>query len=129
MANKITIKEQFVMVNEVLRAAGRDDLVEFIDGRIAQAEKKSSAKKPTKTQVENESYKQAILTLLAGSKGMTATEILNAGVANGDFPAGTSNQKVTTLVSQMVKAERVIRNQDGKKVIFTLPNIAEEGEE
>lgn len=120
MANKITIKEQFVAVNEVLREAGREDLVEFIDGRIALIDKKSASKKLTKTQEANEALKAIILEVLGTSKeGLTATEVLNSG----RFEVGTSNQKITTLITQLVKANKVIRNQNGKHVTFTLPVV------
>lgn len=56
-----TLKENFVAIREIVKREGRADLVEFVDGRIAQLEKKSSSpKKPTERQKENASLKAEI---------------------------------------------------------------------
>ena len=69
------------------------EIVEFCNHEIALLVKKNSYKstKPTKTQIENEGLKDAILNAL--DKPMTATEIGNA--------VGISVNKASALLSQL----------------------------
>ena len=74
---KITVRSQFEAVREVLAQAGREDLVEFIDGRIAQTVKKNTTeRKPTAKQVENEGYKSDILAWMDAGTVYAAGDVL-----------------------------------------------------
>lgn len=116
MAEKKTIVAQFVEVKEVLEGVGRADLAEFIEGRIAVQAKKAENRKPTAKQVANEGLKARVKEVLAeGGKPMTATEILNV-----DVEAFDKVQKVTALLTAMVKTGEVVRVADKKKTVFTL---------
>ena len=113
---KVTIKEQFVMVKEVLAQAGREDLVAFVDGRIAVLDKKAENRKPTKTQAENEILKARVVEILEDAeKGMTATEILNA-----DVETFKNVQKVTALLKALVDNGKIVKEVDKKKAFFTI---------
>lgn len=110
---KVTIKEQFVEVAKVLRGIERTDLAEFIEGRIAILDKKSENKKATAKQVENESIKSDILANLANrDKGVTVGELVK------DF--GLSSQKMSALLTQLVKDGKVIRTVEKKIAYFSL---------
>lgn len=108
---KVTIKEQFVEVAEVLRGIERADLAEFIEGRIAILDKKSESKKATAKQVENEGIKSDILTALEG-RTVTVGELVK------EF--NLSSQKLSALLTQLVKDGKVVRTVEKKVAYFSL---------
>jgi predicted transcriptional regulator len=110
-----TQREFYTEIANYLEAVGApEEYVEFIDGRIAQLDKrKNGAKTATKTQRENVAYKQEIVRVLNGTKAATATEVATE--------LDLKVQKVTALLTQLVKAGVVTRTQDGKKVLFNTP--------
>lgn len=120
MANKLTKKENFMRVIEVLESKGLTDLVEVMKHEIELIEKKSANKTQTKTQKENEVVKDLILQALAKmDRPVTITELLaeNPEVAKA---TGNSNQKASALITQLKKAELVVRTQEGKKALFSI---------
>ncbi len=114
MEKKITKREMFAQIREVV--ADNADMVAFIDHEIELLSKKSGSKKPTATQIANEGLKATILTVLEGSEGMTASEVL----ASSDEFAGLSNQKITALLRQLVLDGSVTKITDSKKTLFKL---------
>lgn len=121
MTKKITRKEMFAMIQAVVAnstATNKGEMVEFIEKQIAQLEKKSGSSKPTKTQIENESLKGEILNEMAKiGKPVTISEFCensNSEVAN------LSNQKLSALFNQLVKAEKMVKTVDKKKSYFSL---------
>ena len=114
MEKKITKREMFAQIREVV--ADNADMVAFIDHEIELLSKKSGSKKPTATQIANEGLKATILTVLEGSEGMTASEVL----AGSDEFAGLSNQKITALLRQLVLDGSVTKITDSKKTLFKL---------
>jgi predicted HTH transcriptional regulator len=108
---KVTIKDQFVEVAEVLRSVDREDLAEFIDGRVAVLDKKAANKKATAKQEENEILKAQILdTLTAEDKAFTVGELIKV--------FGVSSQKMSALLTQMVKDGAVARTVEKKVAYF-----------
>ena len=120
MANKKTQKDFFNEIIEVLNEVGRTDLVEFCEDRIEKLSRKSSSTKPTKTQVENEGIKDTILEVLAELGSASATMIAT------DPRIGVSNQKVTSLLTQLKKDNKVVRSEDKGKVFFSVAEVTEE---
>lgn len=116
MEKKITKVERFNQLKTITEVAENADLVAFIDHEIELLSKKSGSKKPTATQVANEGLKATILTVLEGSEGMTASEVL----AGSDEFAGLSNQKITALLRQLVLDGSVTKITDSKKTLFKL---------
>ena len=121
MTKKITIKEMFAMIQGVVAnstAENKVEMVEFIEKQIAQLERKSGSSKPTKTQLENENLKEAILEEVAKiGKPVTISEFCensNSEVAN------LSNQKLSALFNQLVKAEKMIKTTEKKKSYFSV---------
>ena len=113
---KITLKEQFGMVREVLEAAGRDDLVEFVDGRIAQLEKKSASKgKISEAKLaEREAVKDKIF-MAIGEDAVSASEIVTR------LEYEYTIQKITSMLTAMVKTGEVVRETvKGGKVVFSV---------
>lgn len=111
MEKKITKKEMFAQIREVV--ADNADMVAFIDHEIELLSKKSGSKKPTANQIANEAIKEDILAVVSAD-GMTATEVLGAS----DKFAGFSNQKIATLLNQLVKDGKLNKVTEGKKSIF-----------
>lgn len=112
----MTKKEMFAHIATI--NATDKEIVEFCNHEIELLEKKSSGSaKPTKTQIENEGFKQAILDFLAeADRPMTISEIME----NCEAVSGLKNQRVSALVTQLKKAELVVRTEDKKKAFFSV---------
>lgn len=96
-----------------------DDLEakEKLEALKTQLAKRSTSKTPTKTQKENESIMETILTVLSEmSEPSTVTELItcNKGLEN------YSNQKISALLKKLVDAGKVEKVIDGKKAKFSL---------
>jgi hypothetical protein len=116
MANKMTQVQYFEEIVALAEANGRDDLVEFAKGRITAIKEKSANRKPTANQQENVGLKEAIKTVLNAEQGLTVSDIMKAD----EKLAGLTNQRVTALLTQLVKAEEVVRTVEKKKAYYTL---------
>ena len=116
MANKMTQVQYFEEIVALAEANGRDDLVEFAKGRITTIKEKSANRKPTANQQENVGLKEAIKAVLNAEQGLTVSDIMKAD----EKLAGLTNQRVTALLTQLVKAEEVVRTVEKKKAYYTL---------
>jgi len=115
MEKKITKKERFMELKEIV--SDRTDLVEFLNHEIELLNKKASVKTPSKTQLENENTKEIIVKVLTNvTKPVTITEIQE----NDSTLATLSNQKISALLTQLVKDNKVVRTVDKKKAYFTI---------
>lgn len=112
---KMTKKEMFEMIKGV--CANDIRIVEFCEHEIELLNRKSSKSTQTKTQIENESIKGAIVNaLIEIAKPVTITEMqeLNTEMAN------YSNQKLSALLKQLVESNQVVKTVDKKKSYFTV---------
>ena len=116
MEKKMTQKEMFNEIIAFAQAGNRQDIVEFCKGRIAVLEKKSENRTQTKTQKENAELSKIILEVLKGSKPMTVTEIQSKNEVLGSL----SNQKVSAVTRLLVSDGKVIRDDSGKKTLFSI---------
>ena len=104
------------------------DAIEFIDGRIEQTEKKNASgangeRKPTKVQQENEGIKEQMVSVLrAIGKPATITDMQKSSVEL----SALSNQKISALLTQLVKSNEVIRTEVKGKAHFAPANAVEE---
>ena len=116
--NKITKAQKFAMLKEIPAVAENALLMEFIDHELELlAKKNASDKKPTAAQVANEGTKDIILAVLTASgKPMTVTDMMKSNAELGEL----SNQRITTLVTQLVKAEVVLRTVEKGKAYFSI---------
>ena len=105
----MTKKEMFSKIATVCSADA--EIVEFCNHEIALLVKKNSYKstKPTKTQIENEDLKDAILNIL--DKPMTATEIGSA--------VGISVNKASALLKQLHEDNSIVREVVKRKAYFS----------
>ena len=113
---KMTKREMFEMIKGV--CANDTRIVEFCEHEIELLNRKSSKSTQTKTQIENESIKSAIVNALTEiAKPVTITEMqeLNTEMAN------YSNQKLSALLKQLVENDKkVVKTVDKKKSYFTV---------
>ena len=117
MEKKITKVDRFNQLMALDEVKANADLMAFCEHEIDLLQKKSSSKKPTKAQEENEVLKGKIVEVLGTfENGATVSEILGA---SEDF-SGMSNQKISALVRQLVLDGTVVKTTDKKKSIFSV---------
>ena len=120
---KMTKKEMFAEIIKMMKgetsSVTESAVIEFAEHEIELLNKKSSSGsgKPTKTQLENEGYKEVILEALAtADKPMTISELME--YAEG--LAGLKNQRVSAIMTQLKNANKVVRTMEKKKAYFSL---------
>ena len=128
-STKVTKRERFAQLMEIVKASDVEnsaELVAFIEHEVELLTKKNSRSgKPTKTQVENESIKAQIVSVLeSAGKPMTVTQLL----AKSEL-ADLSNQKVSALLTQLRKTGRVVRTVEKKVAFYSLADEVENTEE
>lgn len=131
---KMTMVEQYnatiaLLNGETVEDYSVADAVKFLTGRAEQTAKKNAGggggeRKPTKTQVENEGIKEQILDVMGNAEGrMTVGELMKE-------LAIESNQKVTSLLTQLRKDGKVVRVEEKGVAYYSLPSAeAEETED
>lgn len=125
MANKKTVVE---MYEEILAIEGlTDEQKAFLEKRIEITKKKNANRgenaKPTKTQLENEGIKPVILSALEtiGSP-VSITNLIKSTAELADY----SNQKISALLTQLLKENKVVRTEEKGKAHYSLPTTAAE---
>ena len=117
MTKKVTIN----LLSDVLQGNQEvEDMQIFIDYLVNERnllEKKSSKSSPSQNQLANEKIKEVIIeTLLEIDKPVSITEIQKANEELGAL----SNQKISSLLTQLKNEGRVMRVEDKKKALFTI---------
>ena len=93
------------------------EAIEKIQKMIESLDTKASApKKPTKIQEANEGVKDIIKEVLDGQVPMTISKIM----ARSTELSALSNQKVASLVRQLVEAGVLVRTEEKRKAYFSL---------
>ena len=121
----MAIKKTVVQMYEEILAIPTltDEQKAFIEKRIEITEKKNANRgeaKPTKTQLENEGIKSVILSALS----TTPVTIGDLVKTNAEL-AGFSNQKISALLTQLLKAKAVVRTEVKGKAYYALPTEVE----
>jgi len=104
MASKPTKRDMLVEIAERLEGlGGTEDLVAFVEKQIEQLDKRKSApRKPTATQIENESLKTVMVEVLEDHpEGLTATEVA--------LVVEISVQKASQLLKQLKESGLVTK--------------------
>ena len=113
--NKMTKKEMWTKVLSFAEVQNNPEIVKAIEHEIELLNKKNSGTKLTKNQIENQSIAPAIVEAL--ETPMTATEVMTAIQPKfADIPL--TNQRVTGVLSKLVKAGEVERFAKGRKAFF-----------
>lgn len=112
----MTKKEMFAEIRKIV--ADNAEMVAFIDHEIELLSKKSnSPRKPSKVQIENEGFKEAILATLESSDSpMSIRQLCDACSDLSDL----SNQRVTHLLTALRKDGKVAREYVKKVPYFFL---------
>lgn len=110
-------KTQRDFYNELLALAINDEQREFINGRLAQLDKKANSKssEQTATQKANAELKAKILAEMEEGKQYTVTAMLKELECVEDL----TNQKVSALMKQLVEDNLVIKTEDKRKSYFS----------
>ena len=109
---KVTKTMKFDMLLAIEEVANNEMLVEFINHEKELIAKKSGSgmRKPTKTQIENETLAGLIVTLLNGaSEPMTATEIKKELKDEVDFEKPLSVPRVSAQLRKLVDGNKITR--------------------
>ena len=116
MTKKITKRERFNQLLEIAEVKANADLVDFINHEIELVERKNGSRKPTKTQLENEGIKDAIVEIMGKepNRMFTVTEMCKMLSDIGDF----TPQKISALMRALVLDGKVERVQDKRKTYF-----------
>ena len=127
MANKQK-KTQKEMYNELLALPNlTEEQKEFLQGRIAQLEKKGANKKETEKQKDNQRIAQAIYDYMENGKKYTITDLIKEVPALQELET-VSNQYVTSLVKSLKDNELVERIIDKGRAKFVKVETETEGE-
>lgn len=128
---KITKRERFEELKTVAAAAGREDLVEFLDEQIAMLDRrleKAKEYKAKKNAVSDE-LKTKIAAALTNS--FTPADVITELVAGGDEEV--TKAKVTARLGQLVRAgeaEKITIKVDKRRVVaYALPGTVVDTEE
>lgn len=112
---KPTKRDNFTALLKLSEVKADPKLVEFITHEIDLLDRKNTVdKKPTKTQQENEVIKTTVLSAMERDRLYSISEMLK------EFPVckDMSNQKLSSLVRQMVLDKQVERVEDKRKAFF-----------
>lgn len=119
---KVTKKERFEMIKEIVLNAGLDneaEMIEFLDNEINLLNKKRASGAKTAKQKENEVLVERLYEVLAEiGRPVTVSELQ---AESEEFAIGTmSNQRVSALMKKLTDAERVTKTVDKKKSYFSI---------
>lgn len=121
MTKKMTKKEMFAVIAETIETMeveNKAEMLNFIDHEIELLNKKSGKSGQTKTQKENELLKEQLLSAFAEmEKPVTISEFQEKCA---EPVAQLSNQKLSALLNQLVKAEKMVKTIEKKKSHFSL---------
>jgi hypothetical protein len=111
----MTKKEMFATIATV--CSDNAEIVEFCNHEIELLENRKSGKKGmTATQKANVAVKETILTVLGEiGEAVTVSEMMT-----DERLSGFTNQKLSALLSQLVKDGKVVKTIEGKKARFAL---------
>lgn len=101
----MTKREMYAQIREMV--IDNEEMVTFIDHEIDLLNRKStSAKKPTKTQLENDGFKAEIIAHLTEVDAPKTIKELQTEMPS---IAGLTNQRITHLLTDLVKAEKLTK--------------------
>lgn len=117
---KVTKKERFEMIKEIVLNANVEDkneMIEFINREIELLNKKRTSGVKTAKQRENDELAEKLYEVLAEiGRPVTVSELQKE---NDEFGA-LSNQKVSALMKMLKSAGKVVRVDDKKKAYFSI---------
>ena len=113
---KMTKKQKFEALLKISAVAENEMLVEFIKHELDLLAKKNSAeRKPTSTQVVNEGLKDTILEFMEINRFYSISEMIKSCPELAEL----SNQKVASLIRQLMLDNKVVKTMDKRKAYFS----------
>ena len=109
----------FIEGEDTIDGINCDNVLEFIDKELALLDKKKSSSANSAKKQENEGYKQTILDVLANNEPMCITDIYDAS-EELSTALNRSNQKMSSLLTQLKNENLVIRSEVKGKAYFTV---------
>ena len=119
---KITKREHFNTLLTLSEVKANPALVEFIEHELELLDKKNSTeKKPTEKQAQNEVFKTDIVSYLSSvaPAHKAITEIWSGTPALSDC-AEMTGQRISALLTQLIKAGLVVRVEEKRKAYFKI---------
>ena len=112
----MTKKEMFAEIRKVV--ADNEEMVAFIDHEVELLNKKAnSSRKPTKTQIENEGFKNEIVEYLTKVDTFKSIKELQAEIPSLD---GLTNQRITHLLTDLVKKGTLTKEYVKKTPFYSI---------
>lgn len=124
-------KEMYLAIIATLEgtetAVTREEIISSCKEAVERCDKRKSSKKSKEAQEETlELQKEILETLDKIAKPATIAEMLETS----EILEGLSSQKMTSLLTPLVKEDKVVRTKDKKKTYFSVnPNVVNETEE
>lgn len=120
VTNKDFYKAFMALVKGEKTNLSPEQVTEWCEKKIAQLDKKSAtgSTKPTKTQVENEGYKERILEILTANGGYMTISAIKA--EDETFGEWQTTQKMSALLNQLVKAGKLVKKLEKRVVYFKI---------
>jgi vancomycin resistance protein YoaR len=131
-AKKVTKREYFALVKEIVSASGdarAEEINVFIDHEVELLNKKSAKSGSTKTQKTNAAILETIKTVLSeAEKPMTIPELMTdarlATYIDGEETKKMTSQKLSALLTQLGTGEKgtgeVVKTYEKKVAYFSL---------
>ena len=122
MANvkKITKRESFTEIREILAELGKERLVKVMEHELELLAKKNASGegKMTATQIANEGIKSEILECM----GKEPNRLFTISEMQKVFPccAELSNQRISALIRQLKEEGKVERIEEKRKAVFRI---------
>lgn len=120
MENKKTKKEKYAEIITLLDKEKNADLIKMCEQEIERLEQKILNKKLTKTQLDNEEYKEILMENFEENPNQyfTIQELIDRNPA---FVAiKMSNQRMSSLLSALVRAGKVEKKLEKKRAYYKL---------
>ena len=119
MANKVTKRDNFNAIIEVLNSAGRSDLASVMIHEIELLDRKNTTRsnKPSATQIANEAIKDKIVAVLEVGKQYRCTEIKALIPELGD---SVGTQKTAALCNALNHDGRLNKTVEKRIVYYSL---------
>lgn len=125
MANKKTQRDFYAEIREIVAQAGRTDLVEFVDGRVAVLDNKKSKVSTKRTEEIDKNTALVFDALVNVGKAVTVTELVKSATNEvADF----SGQKVSAYLKKLVEVGKVVKTEDKRVSYFKAVAEVEDAE-
>lgn len=124
---KVTKADNFKTLLSLAEVSARPDLVEFINHELALLAKKSTNRKPSKSQATSNTLRDIVLDVLySADSAMTIAEIQEADsrlkVFNG---VDVSSQRVAAILTRLINEGIVTKNTIKKRNYYSVTNASD----